>query len=84
MHTESPNFGQRFDPFCVCKWPVSTEVRSHFRMFVTVEVKNFGHGAVSGTKKKPNLGLNSESSNSRQTLSQPLSISEFMSISGLL
>ena len=43
-----------------------------------------GHGAVSGTKKMPDLGLNSESSNSHQTLSQPLSISEFMSISGLL
>ena len=40
MRTESPNFGRRFDPFCVCKWPVGTEVRSHFRTFVAVALKS--------------------------------------------
>ena len=38
MRTESPNFGRRFDPFWVRKWPVGTEVRSHFRTFVSVDL----------------------------------------------
>jgi hypothetical protein len=37
MRTESPNFGRRFDPFWVRKWPVGTEVRSHFRTFVAID-----------------------------------------------
>jgi len=43
MRTESQNFGRRFDPFWVRKWPVGSEVRSHFRTFVALESnsKNF-------------------------------------------
>ena len=36
MWTESPNFCWRFDPFWVHKWPVGTEVQSHFCTFVGV------------------------------------------------
>ena len=38
MRTEGPNFGRRFDPFWVRKWPVGTEVRSHFRTFIAVDL----------------------------------------------
>jgi len=40
MCTESPNFGWRFNPFCIHKWPVSTEVQSHFCTFVAVDLKS--------------------------------------------
>ena len=49
MRTESPNFGQRFDPFWVRKWPVRTEVRSHFRTFVAVDLNS----KISPTKILP-------------------------------
>ena len=34
MRTESTNFGPRFHPFWVRKWPVGSEVRSHLSTFV--------------------------------------------------
>ena len=40
MRTESLNFGWRFNPFCIHIWPVGTEVRSHFRTFVAVDLKS--------------------------------------------
>ena len=61
MQTESPNFGQRFDPFWVHKWPVSTEVQSHFRTFVAVDLnlKNFSYKTFT-THHSPSFPISPE------------------------